>query len=183
MREQNGRHYLFTQIPINYRLNMIVWTTFLIGAYIFAKICGPTNNTGYLASDLDRFFFYIMGMAVPLFSLLAWSSRSYKLSYNSDALYLSIPFWKWDKLRYVWDETAMHYDSIDELMTTPGRANIRPFEYVLLRRKGGEWEENFFVSRIYCRDNEIRQLLEFLYTKCGEKFPPELVDFMNAEES
>jgi hypothetical protein len=75
----------------------------------------------------------------------------------------------------------LRYEDIDKIVAEQGRANIQPFEYIALWRSTWDGVEEIFVSRMFLRDAEIREFLHFLYVKCAEKFPEDVIEYMESD--
>ena len=182
MIEKNGRFYLKTKIPINIRVNLLIWTTVFGGVFIWANFLHVSElQTQATQLEWNKSFFAFLSMFAPLLIFQVWLNKAYKISYDADAVYMTDRLWRWKLMPFPLIDNIMRYDEIADMATTEGNANIQPFEYIPLRREGGEWEERFFISRIYCDDDEIRELLHFMHGKIPDKFPPELIGFMNDE--
>jgi hypothetical protein len=178
MNEGDKSIFLYTKITPDLKLQWFIMLCVFLGMplYFWIKQGGEFNSNQIIGMwDAGKGILSIFG---PIIIFQIWLNKWYKISYDDDALYMGGREWQWRKLRFVRVENRLAYEDIAEIATTPGEANVQPFEYILFRREGGEWEEQFFVSRIYLLDDEIRELLQFMYTKCPEKYPQELIDFM-----
>jgi hypothetical protein len=104
-------------------------------------------------------------------------NKGYRLSYDDTMIFFRPDGFKWN-LRYL-EEWTLRYEDIDKIVAEPGRMNMQPFEFIHLWRATWDGRERFFVSRMFLKDVEIREFLRFLYTKCPDKFPPAVMEFMN----
>jgi hypothetical protein len=183
MIEINGRYWLFTRMRPDIFVKIVVLTLFFGGMLVWEVLAPEPISSKQLRSlkDLGLGALLLYGMI----GILIWSNKTYKISYDADAVYMGGSEWRWRKLRFVGIENVMRYDEIAELGAGQGDG-IYPFAYIAFLREGGgykdngEWEEKFFMSRLQLKDIEIREFLDFLYTKIPEKFPDELLEFMQS---
>ena len=177
MTEQDGRHWLFTRMTPDLFLKVVTLVV-LFGGMFIADIF-----VGKLEGDARLEWYKNMGFGLLLLSsmvgFLIWLNKTYKISFDRDAVYMSSVEWRWNKLGYVRVESTMRYDDIAELGAGQGQG-ILPLAYIAIRRRGSEWDsgEEFFVSRYQLKDTDVRQFAEYLYTKIPEKFPPELLEYI-----
>ena len=160
--------------------------SFFVGLLIWGAFFTPN-----LPGNQELQWFKDVGLGILLvatsLALLIWSNKTYQISYDDDAVYMGSMPWHWSKLRFVKTETTMRYDEIAELGAGQGEG-ILPFAYIAFLREGGgwkengEWEEKFFVSRYQLRDDDVRQFIDHLHTKIPDKFPLEVLEYMQNHE-
>jgi hypothetical protein len=182
MIEKDGRYWLFTRMRPDIFVKIVVLVVFFGGMFIFGAFFSKIDYK----EKLETFWDMTLGVLFlgSLIAILIWSNKTYKISYDQNAVYMGGAEWRWNRLRFVRVESTMRYDEVAELGAGQGQG-ILPLAYIAFRREGGgfkengEFEEHFFVSRFQLRDEEVRQFAQFMYTKIPEKFPPELIEFMN----
>jgi hypothetical protein len=175
MTEANGRKYLFSLIPTD----VTVRTGFIIIFLLGIAILGVVNPTGRNMLEFWKFYL-ILFIGVAFFTALQiYINKGYRVSYDDEALYLRPDGTNW-RLQYK-AEFVMRYADIGELYTDGGNMNLSPFEFIAIQRKGWDGEERFFLSRIFLRENQLKQCLRFIHSKIPSKFPQDIIDYMNAE--
>jgi hypothetical protein len=178
MTEKDGRLWLFTRMSPDIFLKIVILTLLFGGILVWGAFFSPK-----LPGNREVEWFKNLGLLILLIScgmaLLIWSNKTYKISFDADAVYMGGVEWRWNKLGFVRVESAMRYDEIAELGAGQGEG-ILPLAYIAILRRGSEWDsgENFFVSRYQLKDDDVREFAQYLYTKIPEKFPPELIEFM-----
>jgi hypothetical protein len=173
MREENGRKYLFSLIPtdITYRTGCFI--IIILGLTIFGIIKGRDAS-----EILTTFFGFAAFIGIPT-ALQIYINKGYRASYDDEAIYLRPDGVNW-RLQYK-PENVMRYADIAELYADGGNMGLQPFEFIEIQRKGWDGEERFFLSRVYLRENQLKELLRFAYTKIPNKFTQDIIDYMNAE--
>jgi hypothetical protein len=176
MREENGRKYLFSLIPTNITFRTGFFSIAFLALAIFGILYPTDSHRNY-----EFWKGYIIGISgITLFTALQiYINKGYRVSYDDDALYLRPDGINW-RLQYK-AEFVMRYADIGELYADGGNMNLSPFEYIEIQRKGWDGEERFFLSRIFLRENQLKELLRFMYGKIPNKFPQDVIDYMNAE--
>ena len=176
MIEENGRTRLFTLIPSDITYRTIVFIVLLVALGIFG-----------LTRDLDvhrtheLWKGYVIGFCgiTVATAFQIYINKGYRVSYDEVALYLRPDGIGWN-LRYKAD-TVMRYDDIGEIYADAGNMKLTPFEFIEVQRKGWDGEERFFLSRVFLRENQLKELLRFMHGKIPEKFPQDIIDYMGAE--
>ncbi len=176
MREQNGRKYLFSLIPtdITFRTGMLI--ILFLGLLIFGIINPYNVKLGYEAIKI--YLFMILFFLIPT-ALQIYINKGYRVSYDDEALYLRPDGTNW-RLQYKADR-IMRYADIGELYADGGNMNLSPFEFIEIQRKGWDGQERFFLSRVFLRENQLKELLRFMHGKIPHKFSQDVIDYMNAE--
>ena len=173
MKETEGRKYLFSLIPTDITVRTIFLGVVALGISIWAVIL-----------DGDWYFslIFLIGfsavLAIPT-ALQIYINKGYRVSYDDEALYLRPDGVGWN-LRYK-PERVMRYDEIGELYASTGNMGLSPFEFIEVQRIGWDGEERFFLSRIFLRENQLKECLRFVYSKIPDKFPQDVIDYMDAE--
>jgi hypothetical protein len=175
MTEKNNRKYLFSLIPsdITARSGLII--VLLLGLGIFA-FTNPDHRGRFFL--LPIYLLIVAIFAIPT-AIQIYINKGYRVSYDDEALYLRPDGVSWN-LRYKADR-IMRYDEIGELYASGGNMDLSPFEFIEVQRVGWDGEERFFLSRIFLRENQLKECLRFVYSKIPEKFPQDVIDYMNAE--
>jgi hypothetical protein len=177
MREVAGRKYLFSLIPTDIVYRTVILSIIFLVVFIYA-MNKPEN------SDLTYFEMAKIPIVVILFisiptALQIYINKGYRVSYDDEALYLRPDGTNW-WLQYK-PENIMRYADIGELYADGGNMNLKPFEFIELQRKGWDGQERFFLSRIFLRESQLKELLRFMHGKIPNKFPQDIIDYMNAE--
>jgi hypothetical protein len=175
--DAKGRFILRTRLPPNLQVQYLIYATVFIGLFIFGWLFSKVSYE--IKLDLLKNFIILLAVLSPIILFQLWLNKSQTSYYDDDALYFGLAEWQWRKLRFVQTEIVLRYDEIAEIVTV-GELNIQPFVYVRFRREGRDWVKNPFLSRLFLRDEEIKECLRFMYTKVPDKYPPELIDFMNS---
>ncbi len=175
MREENGRKYLFSLIPTN----ITVRTGFIIILLLGIAILGIVNPTGRNMIEFWKFYIMLVAGATFFTALQIYLNKGYRVSYDEEAVYLRPDGTNW-RLQYK-PERIMRYADIGELYADSGNMNLSPFEFIEIQRKGWDGEERFFLSRIFLRENQLKECLRFMHGKIPHKFPQDVIDYMNAE--
>ena len=177
MREENGRKYLFSLIPTNITLR----TGFFIIAFLALAIFGYINPYNVRKLNFEDWKFIIIVISGLTFftALQIYINKGYRVSYDDDAVYLRPDGTNW-RLQYKADR-IMRYADIGELYADGGNMNLSPFEFIEIQRKGWDGQERFFLSRIFLRENQLKELLRFMHGKIPHKFSQDVIDYMNAE--
>ncbi|WP_430444824.1 hypothetical protein [Sphingorhabdus contaminans] len=178
MTEKDGRWWLFTRMTPDIFVKIVIFTL-LFGGMIIADIFFGTLK-GEARLEWYKYIFFGVLVICAGMAVLIWSNKTYKISFDDTAVYMGGVEWRWSKLGYVRVENMMRYDDIAELGAGQGQG-ILPLAYIAILRQGSDWDsgEKFFVSRYQLKDDDVREFAEYLYTKIPEKFPPELIEFMN----
>ena len=176
MREANGREYLFSLIPSDITMR----TGFLIVILLCFGIFGLVNpyNVKLGFAALKIYVFMILFFGIPT-ALQIYINKGYRVYYDDDAVYLRPDGTNW-RLQYT-PERVMRYADIGELYADGGNMNLSPFEFIEIQRKGWDGQERFFLSRIFLRENQLKECLRFMHGKIPHKFPQDVIDYMNAE--
>jgi hypothetical protein len=176
MREANGRKYLYSLIPsdVTYRTGCLIIAA--IGLTIFGII--NRLNVKWNFEDV-RVIIIAATSLILLTALQIYINKGYRVSFDDDAIYLRPDGIGWN-FQYKPDR-IMRYDEIGELYASGGNGNMSPFEFIEIQRIGWDGEERFFLSRIFLRENQLKELLHFVYTKIPDKFPQDVIDYMHAE--
>ena len=176
MIEMNSRKYLFSLIPTDITFRTII---FIIIFSILA-ILGYVNpyNVEWNYDDLKFIVLAISGFTF-FTALQIYINKGYRVSYDDDALYLRPDGTNW-RLQYK-AEFVMRYGDIGELYADGGNMNLSPFEFIEIQRKGWNGQERFFLSRVFLRENQLKELLRFMHGKIPHKFPQDVIEYMNAE--
>jgi hypothetical protein len=124
-------------------------------------------------------YFVIVSGLTLLTVLQIYINKGYRVSFDDDAIYLRPDGIGWN-FQYKPDR-IMRYDEIGELYASGGNGNMSPFEFIEIQRIGWDGEERFFLSRIFLRENQLKELLLFVHTKIPDKFPQDIIDYMHAE--
>jgi hypothetical protein len=171
----NDRIVLYTRVPpdIAVRNWMLV---FFFGGLTIWEIFAP-NYGRYSEYELWKFALTTNLIIFLIASFQVLMNKGYRLSYDDKAVYFRPDGFNW-QLRYR-DEWILRYVDIDKIIAEQGQANIQPFEYIALWRATWDGKEEIFVSRMFLREPEIREFLRFLYTKCADKFPDDVIEYMN----
>jgi hypothetical protein len=178
MSTTTNRVYLYTRTPPDLVMRnwiaVVVFSGPVIASFFLTL---PKGNTYF-----EIYSFYILGVLFAAFLMYfqSYMNKGYRVSYDDEAVYLRPDGVTW-RLGYR-AETAMRYDDISEIVPEYGHADMRPFEFVNFWRKDWDGKEQFFVSRMYLKDSELREFFRFLYTKCPDKFPEGLVEYMNTPD-
>jgi hypothetical protein len=175
MTEKDGRLWLFTRMRPDIQIKIIAFSVLFGGIFIAGSIWGKLEGEALL--EMYKNIAIMLMICVIGISILIYSNKTYKISYDDDSVYMGGTKWSWRKFRDVRTEVSMRFDEIAELgaAQTPG---VTPFTYIAFLRCGGEWEERFYVSRLQLRDDEMKELFRHMYAKIPEKFPPELIEFI-----
>ncbi len=175
MREVDGRKYLYSLVPtdITIRTGFFIVLLACLAIFLFTN---PDHR--------GRFFLlpHYLGLLAFLFSLTAFQiyiNKGYRVSFDDDAIYLRPDGIGWN-FQYK-PNRIMRYDEVGELYASGGNMNLSPFEFIEIQRVGWDGEERFFLSRIFLRENQLKELLQFTYTKIPDKFPQDVIDYMHAE--
>jgi hypothetical protein len=177
MTEKNGRYWLFTRMRSDIFLKIVVLTIFF-SALLAWTIIDPMPDWEKQLQSFKDLGYFALFLSTCL-AILIWSNKTYKISYDADSVYMGGVEWRWSKLRFIRVENAMRFDQIAELGAGQGEG-ILPLAYIAFRREGGDWEEHFFVSRFQLHDDDVRQFAQHMHSNIPEKFPVELIEFMNA---
>lgn len=178
MIEKDGRWWLFTRMTPDIFVKIVILSLTFGGMFIAEIVAGKLEGDERL--EWYKYMLFGMLFLASLLAVLIWSNKTYKVSFDENAVYMGGVEWRWNKLGYVRVENMMRYDDIAELGAGQGQG-ILPLAYIALLRRGSDWDsgEKFFVSRYQLKDDDVREFAEYLYTKIPEKFPPELIEFMN----
>lgn len=176
MIQDDNRTRLYTLIPTDVTYRTVALIIFFGGIGIFG-----------LTSDLDAnakketwgFLLIVIGVIALATAFQIYINKGYRVSYDEVALYLRPDGINWN-LRYKAD-TVMRYDDIGEIYADAGNMKLAPFEFIEIQRKGWDGEERFFLSRIFLRENQLKDLLRFMHGKIPDKFPQDIIDYMGAE--
>jgi len=175
MTEKDGRWWLFTRMTPDIFVKIVIFALFFGGVIIADIFVGKLEGDAQLEwyKGMGLFFVFVC----CCIALLIWSNKTYKISFDENAVYMGSVEWRWNKLGYVRVENMMLYDDIAELGAGQGQG-ILPLAYIAILRRGSDWDsgEKFFVSRYQLKDDDVREFAEYLYTKIPEKFPPELIE-------
>lgn len=176
MTENNDRTRLFTLIPtdITVRTGFIIVLFSGIGVFGFFSTVDTYQKYEAFKAVFSGFCIFIFFTAFQIYI-----NKGYRASYDEVALYLRPDGIGWN-LRYKAD-TVMRYDAIGEIYADAGNMKLTPFEFIEIQRKGWDGEERFFLSRVFLRENQLKELLRFMYDKIPEKFPQDIIDYMGAE--
>ena len=104
-------------------------------------------------------------------------NKGYRLSYDEDTVYFRPDGLTW-KLRYR-EEWKLPYRDIETIVAERGQSNMQPFEYISLWRTNWDGYEEIFVSRIFLKDEEMREFLRFMHSKIPKKIPDEVIEYFN----
>ena len=175
MREANSKKYLFSLIPTDITVRTVGLIILLIclGIFLFTN---PDDRGRFFL--LPIYLLMVAFFAVPT-ALQIYINKGYRVSYDEEAVYLRPDGTNW-RLQYK-PERIMRYADIGELYADSGNMNLSPFEFIEIQRKGWDGEERFFLSRIFLRENQLKELLRFMHGKIPNKFPQDVIDYMNAE--
>lgn len=174
MKQEGGRTVLFTRMPPDLAIRNWIAVIFLGGVLIWG-ILRDINNPN---SDYSGTITYIYGLTFIFFvaAFQIYIEKGYRVSYDDKAVYLRPDGVTWT-LGYR-AENSMRYDDIGEIVLEYGKADMRPFEYVHLWRKGWDGKERFLISRMFLKDPEVREFFRFLYSKCPENIPESVIEYM-----
>ena len=173
MKKTDGRKYLFSLIPTDITVRTGLLTVVNLGLALFGILKGrDIADIIIVFIGLSAFF------AIPT-ALQIYINKGYRVSYDDEALYLRPDGVGWN-LRYK-PERVMRYDEICELYASSGNMGLSPFEFIEVQRIGWDGEERFFLSRIFLRENQLKECLRFVYSKIPDKFPQDVIDYMDAE--
>ncbi len=173
MREENGRKFLYSLIPTD----ITIRTGFLLFLFFALAIFGIVKGRD-LVEIILVFFAMVAFLSIPT-ALQIYINKGYRVSFDDDAIYLRPDGIGWN-FQYKPDR-IMRYQEIGELYASGGNMNLSPFEFIEIQRVGWDGEERFFLSRIFLRENQLKELLQFTYTKIPDKFPQDVIDYMHAE--
>lgn len=177
MTEQDGRFTLYTLVPTDVTVRTLLIIVFWGGLGIFLLVY-PTPNPEGVRQFWKVYFFGIAFFATITASQI-YDRRLYRWSYDADTIYFRPDGLTWKlKPRPEW---VIRYDEVAEMIAVRGRMNLKPFEYIHIARAEPHGDERYFLSRIYLRENELKTFLRFAYTKIPQKFPADIIDYMNAE--
>jgi hypothetical protein len=173
MRETDGRKYLFSLIPTDVTYRTVALMIVFTGVAVFGIFKGRN------LSDIVQLFFFMATPIIVAAILQIYINKGYRVSYDDEALYLRPDGIGWN-LRYKPDR-VMRYDEIGELYASSGNMGLSPFEFIEVQRIGWDGEERFFLSRVFLRENQLKECLRFVYSKIPHKFPQDVIDYMDAE--
>ena len=176
MIQDDNRTRLFTLIPTDVTYRTVVLLVIGIGVFIIWPLAVP--NLAHQEESLKIAIIYFCGIALAT-AFQIYINKGYRVSYDEVALYLRPDGIGWN-LRYKAD-TVMRYDDIGEIYADAGNMKLTPFEFIEIQRKGWDGVERFFLSRVFLRENQLKELLRFMHGKIPEKFPQDIIDYMGAE--
>ncbi len=80
-------------------------------------------------------------------------------------------------------EKSLRYADIDRMLLNMGELYISPFSDLELYEVGHRWGEKatLILARGTFSDDDFRVFLQRMYVACSDKYPVELVTFMNNE--
>lgn len=178
MTEQDGRFTLYTMIPSFITFRTIFIIIMLGGVSLF----GLYKQMERGVFDPDSWIWLIV--SIPFAGILTafqiYFNRGYRVSYDDEAIYMRPIGLNW-KLQHSQPENIMYYTDIDHMEAVVTPVINDPFDYIHLNRANWDGDELFALSRSCLRDNELKTLLRFMYTKIPEKFSQDIIDYMNAE--
>lgn len=177
MIEIEDRKYLYTLIPAGVTMRIIV---VVVMSIIFVP-WGIFGNEGRDMIEYWRGVAVLLTIFPALLAIEVYFSKGYRVSYDDEAIYWRPHGFRWN-LRYGEDH-IMRFEDIEEMFPSVGRTNMSPFEFIEIQRKNWDGSERFFLSRGFLRDHELKELLRFMQTKVPDKFPQDIIDYLEAEPS
>jgi hypothetical protein len=172
MSDVDNRYRLYTRITPDIVLRGTIFSlfyTFTIIIFIFSPY------------DSDAEEAWIWLLILILFTCLwfyvqIYVNKGYRVSYDNEAIYLRPDGFRWN-LQYRKDR-VMRFDDIGEMLTSVGRLNMRPFEFIEIRRKNWDGNERFFLSRAFLHDYDLMELMNFVQSKVPQKVPQDVAEFI-----
>lgn len=163
-----------TKIPSFIILRSIIITTTLLSLTALPFAIGKE-----LDRDAIIFLSLMYIMTILLTSFQIFINKGYRISYDEDAVYQRPDGVTWT-IKYR-PENIMRYEDIEIAYGERGRANVLPFEFVQLCRKGWNGTELFMISRTFLAEQDVREMIQVIYQKVPSVVSSEIIDYLNDE--